>query len=219
MLAVAVGGVWMYARREAIDCTWQDRIATCRITTVGAFELPRVRTIEGIHALGHRNGTHLHVVTDAKNKDETVPFGMRQIDMWDDRAADSVVSFLHDRTGTLSVGHGPAHPGLWTALVMLGVLLFGWATRPLGFLVTVDPESSSLLVRRRGPLFEARTSRYPLASVRRFAVETARHGDRVRLELEGKSLPLTGTFSEGEHHGVFVERAAEILGAVRQEGA
>jgi hypothetical protein len=42
-------------------------------------------------------------------------------------------------------------------------------------------------------------------------VEKDGAGHRVRLELEGKSLPLTHGFSEGEHHEHFVERARALL--------
>lgn len=211
VLALAIASVGLLARREAIECAWNDGAGTCRIATIGALELRKERVIEGIHALGHRSGTHLHLVTDARNKDDLAPFGMRQIETWDERSADAVETFLHDRQGTLSLAHGPAHPALWTALAMAGVLVFGWASRPLGFLVTIDRESRSLVIRRRGPFFEARIERYPLASVRSFAVEQSRAGDRVRLELAERSLPLTGSFSPGEQHTVFVERIANLL--------
>jgi hypothetical protein len=94
---------------------------------------------------------------------------------------------------------------------MLALLAFAWATRSLAFVVTVDPEQKLLLVRRRGPFFESRTERYPLASVRSFAVEKDGAAHRVRLELEGKSLPLTHGFTEGEHHEHFAERACAML--------
>src|SRR6185436_16247537 len=129
---------------------------------------------------------------------------MRQIETWDDRTADAVETFRHDRKGTLSLAHGPTHPGFWTALMMTGVLVFAWASRPLGFLVTIDRENHTLVIRRRGPFCEARIERYPLASLRSFAVEESNGGERVRLELAEKSLPLTGTFSPGEQHAVFV---------------
>lgn len=210
ILVVAVVATGLLARREAIDCAWTNGNGTCRMTTLGALELKKEKVIEGIHALGHRSGTRLHVVTDARNKDDLSPFGMRQIDVWDEPTADAIAAFLQERKGTLSLSHGPAHPLVWTALVMAGVLLFAWMSRPLGFLVTID--DGELVIRRRGPFFEASVQRYPLASVRSFALEQSKEGERVRLELEEKSLPLTGTFTPGDQHAVFVERVSALLG-------
>jgi hypothetical protein len=200
ILVFAVALVVLGAQRQEIDCEWSERVATCRVTTVGALEMRRTRTLEGIHALAHRSGTHLTFVTDARNKDETASFGMRYVDVWDESAADSVAAFLAQRGPRLVLSHGPAHPGVWTAVVMLALLVYAWITRPLGFLVTVDRVKKSLFVHHRGPLFASRTECYPLAAVRSFEMETDAERHRVLLELEGKSLPLTHGFFEGEHH-------------------
>lgn len=211
VIVVAIGMVALFARRLEVDCARAGNVGTCRFTTIGALELRSERTIEGIHSLAHRSGATLHVVTDAKNKDTMAAFGQRQIDLWDDRAADAMQSFVEARTDSVALVHGPAHPAILTFVVMLALLVYAWGTRSLGFLVTIDPEKKLLFVRRRGPLFESRTERYPLASVRSFAVESDRARKRVRLELEGKSLPLTHGFSEGDHHEDFAERARAML--------
>src|SRR5205823_4491969 len=159
-------------------CT-REGTGACRLTTIGAFEMESVKTVEGIRSMAHRSGSTLYVVTDAKNKDPMAAFGQRRIGVWDERAADEVQSFAEGRTSTVALSHGPRYPAILTAVVMLALLLYAWATRSLGFLVTVDPANQMLFVRRRGPLFESRTERYPLASVRSFSVEKAGARHRV----------------------------------------
>lgn len=211
VFALVVGSIALFARRQSVECHRTGTVGSCHFATLGALETRSERTIDGIRSLAHRSGSTVHVVTDANNKDTAAAFGQRQIDLWDERAADGMQAFAASRTDDLALAHGPEHPAVVTVGLLLALLVYALATRSLGFLVTVDPEKQLLFVRRRGPFFESRTEHYPLGTVRSFAVEKKQAGRRVRLELDGKSLPLTHAFSEGDHHQDFADRASAML--------
>src|SRR5207237_574202 len=140
VIASAIAAIAIYARRESIDCA-RDAMGACRLTTIGAFETESIKSIEGIRSMAHRSGSTLYVVTDAKNKDPMAAFGQRRIELWDTAPADEVEGFVEGRAATVALSHGPRHPAILTAVVLFALLFYAWATRSLGFVVTVDPEN------------------------------------------------------------------------------
>lgn len=216
-IVMAIAAVVAWARRTEVSCSWVGREARCQIVRLGPLGTRSDREISGIRGVAYRSGTRLGLVTSAKNKDDTAAFGTRDVQLWDEDAADELRKFFDEGAGSpVRVATGPERPLLWTMGLLLGLLAYAYVTRPQAFIVTIDPRERLLRLRRRGVMLGGE-ERWELSKVRGFDVENADAGrHRVRIELDGgRRLPLTEAFFEGKHHHEFSERVREALTGVR----
>lgn len=212
VLVAVVVAVALYARRDEIACAYNGATASCTISMTDALEVRTTRRIDGIHSLAYRSGTHVGLVTDAKNKDAMAPFGTREIEAWDETAAKALESFFEERSGPIALWHGPAHPSLYGLLAMLVVFSYAAATRPLSFVVRIDRDRKILVLQRRGPFFSRHAQSWDLSAVRAFDAQTDGKRYRVRMMTsDGRSLLFTERFWPGEHHDDFVARVNDAL--------
>lgn len=127
VVVVAIACIAHVSRRSSIACAWHGMRASCSLEAEDVFGGVQRRTIEGIHGAAYRDGAYVGLVTDARHKDETAFFGTSEIRAPSEADAQRLYAFVDDHSpDRYTVESGAAHPRLMTALLFVGVFLYGF---------------------------------------------------------------------------------------------
>ena len=130
VIAGCVACILHFARRRAVECSWQRMRAACNVEVEDSLGRVERDSIGGVRGAAYRTDTAVGLVTDAQHQGPTALFGTHEVELGDATNAARLYAFAEDREPErIALSSGVAYPRALTITVLLGLVVYSVATK------------------------------------------------------------------------------------------